>query len=62
MSSLRIAWRTSRLRPVTAKSLLPRRGYAEAIPDRIKLTLTLPHQVRDEVLSLELNVAKDSPR
>ena len=45
---------------MTANSLLPRRGYAEAIPDKIKLTLTLPHQVRNQVPLLEINIAKES--
>lgn len=27
-------------------SSVQRRGYAEAIPDKIKLSLALPHQVR----------------
>ncbi|KAI9882718.1 MAG: hypothetical protein M1823_005539 [Watsoniomyces obsoletus] len=44
MSTLRLAWRASRLRPAVVKPLVQRRGYAEALPDKIKLTLTLPHQ------------------
>ena len=46
MNSLRIARAAARVRPVAAPHLpLHRRGYADAVADKIKLTLALPHQV-----------------
>ena len=46
MNALRLPRAIARLhnplRPVTYQ----RRGYAEAVSDKIKLTLALPHQVR----------------
>ena len=46
MNSLRIARAAARLRPSSARLSVQRRGYAEAVSDKIKLTLALPHQVR----------------
>ena len=47
-----IAYRTARIlasvRPMTFRAPLQRRGYAEAVPDKIKLSLALPHQVRND--------------
>ena len=34
------------LRTQSRPAALQRRGYAEAVSDKIKLTLALPHQVR----------------
>lgn len=45
MSSLRIARAASRLRPLPVCLPAQRRSYADAVSDKIKLTLALPHQV-----------------
>ncbi|CAF9903220.1 MAG: delta subunit of the central stalk of mitochondrial F1F0 ATP synthase, atp16 [Heterodermia speciosa] len=44
MSSLRLARATARLRPLPVRLPAQRRNYAEAVSDKIKLTLALPHQ------------------
>ncbi|KAK3333996.1 ATP synthase delta chain mitochondrial precursor [Cercophora scortea] len=44
MNSLRIARAALRVRPVAMRIPVQRRGYAEAVPDKIKLSLSLPHQ------------------
>lgn len=65
MNSLRIARTALRVRPAAMKAPLQRRGYAEAVSDKvdnseqivrnlltfpqIKLSLALPHQVRSEL-------------
>ena len=46
MSSIRIARAAVRARPTAVRLPLQRRGYADAVSDKIKLTLALPHQVR----------------
>ncbi|KAK8089371.1 ATP synthase subunit delta [Apiospora hydei] len=46
MNSLRIARAALRARPAAFRAPLQRRTYADAAPDKIKLTLALPHQVR----------------
>lgn len=46
MSSLRFARSALRARPSVFGMPLQRRGYAEAVSDKLKLSLTLPHQVR----------------
>lgn len=43
--SLRIARALTRIRPSHFQLPLQRRGYADAVSDKIKLTLALPHQV-----------------
>ena len=43
--SLRIARALTRVRPSLFQLPLQRRGYADAVSDKIKLTLALPHQV-----------------
>lgn len=46
MNALRIARAATRARPSAAIRMpLQRRGYADAVTDKIKLTLALPHQV-----------------
>lgn len=45
MNSLRAARVVLRARPAALKTL-QKRGYADAVPDKIKLSLALPHQVR----------------
>ncbi|KAK3302139.1 ATP synthase delta chain mitochondrial precursor [Chaetomium strumarium] len=44
MNSLRIARAALRARPAALRVPLQRRGYAEAVSDKIKLSLSLPHQ------------------
>ncbi|KAL3419612.1 ATP synthase delta mitochondrial [Phlyctema vagabunda] len=44
MNSLRIARTALRACPAAFKAPIQRRGYAEAVPDKIKLSLALPHQ------------------
>ncbi|KAL4884318.1 ATP synthase [Aspergillus karnatakaensis] len=44
MSSLRFARAALRARPAAFRVPLQRRGYADAVPDKIKLSLVLPHQ------------------
>ncbi|KAK3380070.1 ATP synthase delta chain mitochondrial precursor [Lasiosphaeria ovina] len=44
MNSLRIARAALRVRPTAFSAPLQRRGYAEAVPDKIRLSLSLPHQ------------------
>ncbi|EAL88022.1 hypothetical protein KXW98_004739 [Aspergillus fumigatus] len=44
MSSLRFARSALRARPSALRVPLQRRGYAEAVSDKIKLSLALPHQ------------------
>jgi len=48
MSALRLAARSAlRSRPSTFRAApLLRRGYADVAPDKIQLSLALPHQVR----------------
>ncbi|SPQ22439.1 a897e28f-7444-4060-a1f9-f3016d9a577d [Thermothielavioides terrestris] len=44
MNSLRVARAALRARPAALRTPLQRRGYAEAVSDKIKLSLSLPHQ------------------
>ncbi|KKK12231.1 ATP synthase subunit delta [Aspergillus rambellii] len=44
MSSLRFARSALRARPSAIRVPVQRRGYAEAVSDKIKLSLVLPHQ------------------
>ncbi|KAK5989948.1 F-ATPase delta subunit [Cladobotryum mycophilum] len=44
MNSLRVARAALRARPAAMRVAIQRRGYAEAVPDKIKLSLSLPHQ------------------
>ena len=44
MNSLRVARAALRARPSAIRVPLQRRGYAEAVSDKIKLSLSLPHQ------------------
>ncbi|KAF2501607.1 ATP synthase F1 epsilon subunit [Mytilinidion resinicola] len=44
MSSLRIARAAIRASPATFRAPIQRRGYADAVADKIKLSLALPHQ------------------
>ncbi|KAM7204056.1 putative atp synthase [Naviculisporaceae sp. PSN 640] len=44
MNSLRIARAALRARPAAIRSVQQRRTYAEAVADKLKLSLSLPHQ------------------
>ncbi|WYZ40755.1 hypothetical protein EsH8_IV_001096 [Colletotrichum jinshuiense] len=44
MNSLRLARAALRARPAAIRAPLQRRTYADAVPDKIKLSLSLPHQ------------------
>ncbi|KAL2052298.1 hypothetical protein ABVK25_007457 [Lepraria finkii] len=44
MNSLRVARAAARIRQSTFVAPLQRRSYADAVSDKIKLTLALPHQ------------------
>lgn len=45
MNALRVARAATRVRPTVTRVPLQRRRYADAVSDKIKLTLALPHQV-----------------
>ncbi|KAM4057125.1 ATP synthase, delta/Epsilon chain, beta-sandwich domain-containing protein [Hirsutella rhossiliensis] len=44
MNSLHVARAALRARPAAMRAFAQRRTYAEAVPDKIKLSLSLPHQ------------------
>jgi F-type H+-transporting ATPase subunit delta len=46
MSAFRLSRVALKARPAALRSSVQRRGYAEAVSDKIKLSLALPHQVR----------------
>ena len=46
MNAIRIARVATAARFAALRKPLQRRGYADAVADKIKLTLALPHQVR----------------
>jgi hypothetical protein len=48
MSSLRLARSALRVRAPAVRLSVQRRTYADAVPDKIKLSLTLPHKVSFE--------------
>lgn len=52
MNSLRVARVALRARPAALKTL-QKRGYADAVPDKIKLSLALPHQVCNQICRKE---------
>lgn len=56
MNALRVARAAARIRPSTARLPLQRRGYADAVSDKIKLTLALPHQVGNRRTLLDLGL------
>ena len=45
MSAFKVARAATRVRSAAVWSNVQRRGYADAVSDKIKLTLALPHQV-----------------
>ncbi|KAL4956693.1 ATP synthase [Aspergillus filifer] len=60
MSSLRFARSALRARPAAFRVPVQRRGYAEAVADKIKLSLVLPHQVRFRPADLSVNIPAES--
>ncbi|KAL4797493.1 ATP synthase [Aspergillus venezuelensis] len=60
MSSLRFARSALRARPAAFRVPVQRRGYAEAVNDKIKLSLVLPHQVRFRPAGLPVNIPAES--
>ncbi|MCJ1385057.1 delta subunit of the central stalk of mitochondrial F1F0 ATP synthase, atp16 [Xylographa soralifera] len=64
MNSLRIARATLRTYPSAIRTPLQRRGYADAVSDKIKLTLALPHQgglkLTNWILSVQVNIPAES--
>jgi len=61
MNSLRIARAALRARSLAVKAPLQRRGYADAVSDKIKLSLTLPHQaVYKSQDVVQVNIAAES--
>ena len=46
MSAVRASRAALRARSALTKNPVQRRGYADAVSDKIKLSLALPHQVR----------------
>lgn len=46
MSAIRVARVALRARSAAVARPIQRRGYADAVSDKIKLSLALPHQVR----------------
>ncbi|KAI9877398.1 MAG: delta subunit of the central stalk of mitochondrial F1F0 ATP synthase, atp16 [Pleopsidium flavum] len=56
MNSFRIARTALRARPAAVRTPLQRRGYADAVSDKIKLSLALPHQVNIPAESGEMGV------
>ncbi|KAI9747387.1 MAG: delta subunit of the central stalk of mitochondrial F1F0 ATP synthase, atp16 [Lichina confinis] len=61
MSALRVLSRASGLRPNRIQPFLQRRGYADAVADKIKLTLSLPHQaIYRSTDVVQVNLAAES--
>lgn len=56
MSSLRFARSAFRARPSPFRVPFQRRGYAEAVADKIKLSLVLPHQVRLRSIPSDISI------
>ena len=50
MNSIRVARAALRARPTALRAPLQRRTYADVAPDKIQLSLALPHQVRYYIL------------
>ncbi|KAH9238721.1 hypothetical protein K456DRAFT_1193294 [Colletotrichum gloeosporioides 23] len=61
MNSLRIARAALRARPAAIRAPLQRRTYADAVPDKIKLSLSLPHQsIYSSKDVVQVNIPADS--
>ena len=50
MSALRVTRAAARARIAPIRAQVQRRGYADAVSDKIKLSLALPHQVRERAV------------
>ncbi|KAL1306558.1 hypothetical protein AAFC00_005246 [Neodothiora populina] len=59
MNSFRVARAAIRARPTAFAAPLARRGYADVASDKIKLSLALPHQVRDKH-PVQVNIPAES--
>jgi hypothetical protein len=59
MSALRISRAALRVRSAVAIKPVQRRGYADAVSDKIKLSLALPHQVS---LDTQMELARSTRR
>ncbi|KAK4456168.1 putative atp synthase [Podospora aff. communis PSN243] len=61
MNSLRVARAALRARPAALRIPMQRRGYAEAVNDKIKLSLSLPHQsIYKSHDVVQVNIAAES--
>ncbi|KAK1827921.1 ATP synthase [Podospora conica] len=61
MNSLRVARAALRARPAAFRVPVQRRGYAEAVSDKIKLSLSLPHQaIYKSADVVQVNLAAES--
>ncbi|KAL0932060.1 ATP synthase delta mitochondrial [Colletotrichum truncatum] len=61
MNSLRLARVALRARPAAFRAPLQRRTYADAVPDKIKLSLSLPHQsIYKSQDVVQVNIPADS--
>jgi hypothetical protein len=58
MNSFRFARAAIRARPAALRVPVQRRTYAEAVPDKIKLSLSLPHQVRNRQLHQSVDIRR----
>lgn len=61
MNALRVARAAARARPSGVRLPLQRRAYADAVSDKIKLTLALPHQVSTSQCVVGVDVNDRSP-
>ncbi|KAK0646021.1 F1 complex, delta/epsilon subunit of ATPase [Cercophora newfieldiana] len=61
MNSLRVARAALRARPAALRIPVQQRGYAEAVNDKIKLSLSLPHQsIYKSQDVVQVNIAAES--
>ncbi|KAK1633567.1 ATP synthase subunit delta [Colletotrichum phormii] len=61
MNSFRFARAAVRARPAAFRAPLQRRTYADAVPDKIKLSLSLPHQsIYQSQDVVQVNIPADS--
>lgn len=59
MSTFRLSRVALNARQATLRTAIQRRGYAEAVSDKIKLSLALPHQVRVHCLIVSFGWLQD---
>ncbi|RJE20254.1 hypothetical protein PHISCL_07411 [Aspergillus sclerotialis] len=60
MNSFRFARSALRARPSALRVPFQRRGYAEAVSDKVKLSLTLPHQTIFKANAVQVNIPAES--